>query len=95
MKSDLDKHIERHLKDKEFKNYFDIAETKRKIAQEIADLRKSYHLTQTELAKEVGTKQQVISRLENPADKRIPSFEFLNRIARAFNKRLVISITAE
>ena len=90
MKSDLDRHIEKHLKDKEFKIYFDRAEAKRKIAQEIAALRSAKHLTQTELAKEVGTKQQVISRLENPTDTRMPSFEFLDRIAKAFDKRLVI-----
>ncbi|MCX5716883.1 MAG: helix-turn-helix transcriptional regulator [Nitrospirae bacterium] len=92
MRSDLDKHIERHLKDKEFKIYFEKAAAKRMIAQEIAALRKASHLTQTQLAKGVGTKQQVISRLESPSDKRMPSFEFLDRIARAFNRRLLISL---
>jgi DNA-binding XRE family transcriptional regulator len=90
MKSDLDRHIERHLKDKTFKIYFERADAKRKIAQEIAALRKSWNITQTQLAKQVKTRQQVISRLENPADKRMPSFEFLDRIARTFNKRLVV-----
>lgn len=88
MKSDLDRHIQRHLKDKEFKIYFDKAEAKRRIAQEIAALRNARHFTQTELAEE----QQVISRLENPADTRMPSFVFLDRIARAFNKRPVVSL---
>ena len=92
MKSDLDRHVERHLKDKEFKIYFDRVDAKRRIAQEIAALRKSRNITQTQLAKEVKTRQQVISRLENPADKRMPSFEFLDRIARTFNKRLVICL---
>ena len=92
MKSDLDKHIERHLKDRAFKIYFDRAEAKRKIAQEIATLRKAHHITQAQLAKEVGTKQQVISRVESPRDKRMPSFEFLDRIAKAFNRKLVISL---
>lgn len=92
MKSDLDRHIEKHLKDKEFKIYFEKSEAKRRIAQEIAALRSAKHITQTQLAQEVGTKQQVISRLENPADTRMPSFEFLDRIAKAFNKRLVVSL---
>ena len=92
MKSDIDRHIERHIKDKEFKVYFDKADAKRRIAQEIAALRSAKHLTQTQLAEEVGTRQQVISRLENPADMRMPSFEFLDRIAKAFNKRLVVSL---
>ena len=92
MRSDLDKHIERHLNDKEFKIYFDRAETKRKIAQEIALLRKTHHITQAQLAKEIQTSQQAISRLESPNDKRMPSLEFLDRIAKVFNRRLVISL---
>lgn len=92
MRSDLDKHIEKHLKDKEFKIYFDRAEAKRKIAQEIALLRKAHHITQEQLAKEIKTSQQAISRLESPNDKRMPSFEFLDRIAKVFNRRLVISL---
>lgn len=92
MRSDIDKHIERHLKDKEFKIYFDRAEGKRKIAQEIALLRKAHHITQAQLAKEIKTSQQAISRLESPNDKRMPSLEFLNRVARVFNRRLVISL---
>ncbi|NCO83888.1 MAG: XRE family transcriptional regulator [Nitrospirae bacterium CG_4_10_14_3_um_filter_44_29] len=92
MRSDLDKHIERHLKDKEFRIYFDRAEAKRKIAQEIASLRKASNITQAQLAKEIQTSQQAISRLESPNDKRMPSLEFLDRIAKVFNRRLVISL---
>jgi len=92
MRSDLDKHIEKHLRDKEFKIYFDRAEAKRKIAQEIAALRKAHNITQAQLAKMIKTKQQAISRLESPNDKRMPSFEFLDRIAKAFNRKLVISL---
>ena len=84
--------ISRHLKDKEFKIYFDRAEAKRKIAQEIALLRKTHHITQAQLAKEIQTSQQAISRLESPNDKRMPSLEFLDRIAKVFNRRLVISL---
>jgi DNA-binding XRE family transcriptional regulator len=92
MKTDLDKHIEKHSKDKEFRIYFERAEAKRMIAQEIAVLRKTHHITQAQLAKEIKTSQQAISRLESPHDKRMPSLEFLNRIARAFNRKLVISL---
>lgn len=95
MKSDIDKHIEKHLKDKDFKIYFERTEAKRKIAQEIAALRNTYHLTQSQLASKVETRQQVISRLENPADKRMPSLEFLDRIARALNRRLIISLEGQ
>lgn len=92
MKSDLDKHIERQLKDKEFKIYFDKAEAKRRIAQEIALLRKAQHISQAQLAREINTSQQVISRLESPGDKRIPSLELLDRVARALKRKLVISL---
>jgi DNA-binding XRE family transcriptional regulator len=92
MKSDLDKHIEKHLKDKEFKIYFDGAEARRKIAQEIALLRKAHRITQAQLAKEIKTSQQAISRLESPNDKRMPSLAFLDKIAKAFNRRLEISL---
>jgi hypothetical protein len=43
MKTDLDKHIERQLKDKKFKIYFDKAEAKRILAQAITLLRKAQH----------------------------------------------------
>ncbi len=92
MKSDLDKHIKRESKDKGFKMYFDKAEAKREIAQEITALRKANHLTQAQLAEKAGTKQQVISRMESPNDNRMPSLDFLARIAKIFNRRLVISL---
>ena len=92
MKSDLDKHIERQLKDREFRLCFDKAEAKRKIAQEIALLRKAQHISQAQLAKEIKTSQQVISRLESPRDKWMPSLELLDRVARALKRKLVISL---
>jgi DNA-binding XRE family transcriptional regulator len=92
MKSDLDKHIERQLKDREFKTVFEKTEAKRKIAQEIASLRLAQHITQAQLAKEIKTTQQVISRLENPNDKRMPSLDMLDQVARALNRRLIISL---
>jgi len=91
MKSDLYRHIEKHLKDKEFRFYFDSAEAKRIIAQEIASLRKAQKLSQAELAEQIGTKQQSIARLENPNDQRMPSLEFLERVTKALKRKLVIS----
>lgn len=49
------------MKDKEFRIYFDKAEGKRKIAQEIALLRKAQHISQAQLAREIKTTQQVIN----------------------------------
>ena len=56
------------------------------------DLRKSQHISQAQLAKEIKTSQQVISRLESPRDKRMPSLELLDRVARALNRKLIISL---
>ena len=92
MKSDLDRHIEKQLKDKEFKIYFDRADAKRKIGQEIALLRKARQISQAQLAKEIKTSQQVISRLESFRDKRMPSLDLLERVAKALNRKLVISL---
>lgn len=91
MKSDLDRHIERQLKDEEFRLHFETAEAKRIIAQEIATLRKAQKISQAELAERIGTKQQSIARLENPNDKRMPSLEFLERVTKALKRKLVIS----
>lgn len=91
MKSDIDRHIERQLKDNEFRLYFEAAEAKRIISQEIAALRKAQKISQAELAERIGTKQQSIARLENPNDKRMPSLEFLERVTKALKRKLVIS----
>jgi ribosome-binding protein aMBF1 (putative translation factor) len=59
------------------------------IAQEIYDMRTNTGLTQKELADLVGTKQSVISRLED-ADYGRHSLKMLNRIAEAMNCRLEV-----
>ncbi len=60
------------------------------IARLIYDARTEAGLTQTELAKLVDTKQQVIARLED-ADYEGHSLSMLQRIAQALGKRLSVS----
>ncbi len=60
-----------------------------KIALSLAELRKSRKVTQEELAKRIGTKQETISQIERGAT--IPSWEFINRIAKALNAEVDIS----
>ena len=48
-------------------------------------------LTQKELAKKIGTKQSVISRLES--GRANPSVAFLKKLAQALNSRLEIKFT--
>ena len=57
---------------------------------QIARLRIQRGLTQTQLAKMVGTRQPSIARLENGNS--IPSLSFLKRIADAFNARIELRV---
>jgi len=61
------------------------------VARIIYEARTRAGLTQTELAKRIGTKQPVIARLED-ADYRGHSLSMLQRIARALDKKLEISL---
>jgi ribosome-binding protein aMBF1 (putative translation factor) len=54
------------------------------IAQKIYDLRTQANLTQKELARRIGTKQSVISRLED-ADYEGYTLKILEKIAEAVN----------
>jgi len=60
-----------------------------RIAQLIYDARTQAGLTQSQLAKLIGTKQPVISQLED-ADYKGHSLTMLRRIAEALGKRLRI-----
>ncbi len=63
------------------------------VAQAIYDARKGAGLTQEELANLIGTKQPVISQLED-ADYEGHSLSMLKRIADALNQRLEIRFVA-
>lgn len=60
-----------------------------RVAQEIYDLRTKAGLTQSELAKRVGTTQPVIARLED-ADYKGHSLRMLVRIANALGREVDI-----
>lgn len=64
------------------------------IASKIYELREQAGITQTQLAKLIGTTQSVISRLED-ADYQGHSLEMLNRIATALHCRLEVNIIPE
>ncbi|HJQ81381.1 MAG TPA: helix-turn-helix transcriptional regulator [Lacipirellulaceae bacterium] len=63
-----------------------------RIAQLIYDSRQKAGLTQKQLAELIGTKQQVIARLED-ADYEGHSLTMLQRIAAALGRRLEVSMT--
>ena len=54
-----------------------------KFAQNIHDLRKEKHMTQTQLAELVGVKKAQISAIEN--QQRLPSINLLIKLASVFN----------
>jgi ribosome-binding protein aMBF1 (putative translation factor) len=62
------------------------------VAQMIYDARHKAGLTQKQLAVLIGTKQQVIARLED-ADYEGHSLTMLQRIAAALGRRLEVSMT--
>jgi ribosome-binding protein aMBF1 (putative translation factor) len=65
-----------------------------KTAEMIYAARKKSGLTQTQLAKAVGTKQQVISQLES-ADYEGHSLSMLERIAKALHSKIEIRLIPE
>jgi transcriptional regulator with XRE-family HTH domain len=60
----------------------------------IANARKERHMTQSELAKKIGSKQSVVSRLESGSSAFIPSLETLVKVADALNMRLTLQLQA-
>jgi len=65
-KIDVKKTIDTTLsKDPELKQMWEDSRTEYRILGELVKLRKEKGLTQTELARKTGNKQQVISRIEN------------------------------
>jgi transcriptional regulator with XRE-family HTH domain len=58
----------------------------------VHDLREKAGLSQSDLAKRVGTKQPNISRLENGEVAGLPSLDLLGRVASALDGRLEVRI---
>lgn len=94
-KDDLDRLIEKALKiDPSLKEGFERAGQAWDIAFQIHDLRKKGGLTQTQLAKLVGTRQSNIARIES-ADYTGYTFKTLEKVTNALKARLQIRIIPE
>jgi DNA-binding XRE family transcriptional regulator len=86
---------ERYIKgDAESQKMLEKARQQSEIAAKIYELRKQADLSQSQLAKLVGTTQSVISRLED-ADYQGHSLEMLRRIATAMHCQVRIEIIPE
>ena len=79
------------LKDPELKAEYDKQQPEFTLIQAILDARIKRGITQDDLAKKIGTKQSVISRLES--GRANPSVAFLKKLAQALNSHLEIRFT--
>ena len=79
MRDDLDKLLERKLKDPKVKKEYEALEPEFDIIQAIIDARKSRNITQKELAERTGINQADISKLENGNGN--PTLGLLKRLA--------------
>ncbi|BCA93701.1 transcriptional regulator [Legionella antarctica] len=80
--------------DDEFARHYEREQIINNIAVMIANARKERHMTQSELAKKIGSKQSVVSRLESGSSAFIPSLETLVKVADALNMRLTLQLQA-
>lgn len=84
----VDSFFERLLKNTEIKVHYEEERAKSLIAMAVKAARARAKLTQTQLARKIGTTQSVIARLEGGGDSRIPSLSLLARIATACHGEL-------
>ena len=89
---DFEVELREHLKNPEFKREFDKLQPEFDLIRAIIDARAKKGVTQKMLAKRMGTKQSVISRLESGNAN--PSFEFVKRLARALKTDIQIKFLA-
>lgn len=78
------------LKDEEFKLEYKKLKPRYEAIEQIIKARKEQHITQSELAKRVGTQRSNISRLESGNYN--PSLDFLVKVAESLGKSLNIQI---
>lgn len=85
----LDNILNEELKDSTFKSLFEYESLIQEIALQIAKFRKELGMSQNELAEKIGTKQQVISRIEG-GNQNI-SIQMLLKISNVLGQNLKIS----
>jgi len=83
MKKDL-------LNDGEFKAEYEKLKTRYEAIEQIVRARREQNMTQSELARRVGTQKSNISRLESGNYN--PSLDFLVKVSKALGKTLCIQL---
>lgn len=76
--------------DEEFKAEYDRLQPRYEVISQIINARKEQNMTQSELAKKVGTQKSNISRLESGNYN--PSLDFLIKVAHSLGKELKITM---
>jgi transcriptional regulator with XRE-family HTH domain len=89
--TNFDIYIKEQLKDEDFAARFKKAGEAWDVALQLAALRKESGLSQKELARQVGTSQQQISRLESPSYEG-HSLSTLRRVAEVLGATLHVEI---
>ena len=88
---DFNKLLNEELKNPEFKQEWEKLELRYIVVKQLIKLRNSYNLSQSELAKRIGTTQAVISRIENGSVN--VGIDMIERIAKSFNKQIKITFS--
>jgi len=88
--TDFDDVLKEELKNPEFKRLFDEYGRQLEISYQILQLRKREKMSQAKLAKKIGTTQSNVARMES--GKQNFTIDLLDKIARAFNAELKITI---
>lgn len=84
-------HLEKELKDPEFRKWYDYYGKQLEIAMQVNKLRKERKLSQKQLASKLGTTQSNIARIE--AGNQNLTVGMLNKIADVFDRKLKIEFT--
>jgi len=83
---DFDKYLETQLKKPEFRKAYEELKDEYELATQIMRFRIDRNLTQTQLARLVGTSQPAIARLESGNHRNL-TLSFLFRVAKALDLR--------
>ena len=90
----LKEYIAEQMKNPEFKKAWDDLDPEFQVLEAMIKAREKSGITQAELARRMGTKQSVISRLESGAFSKA-TLETIKKIADALDMRLVIKLQAK
>ena len=86
----LNEVLRKDLKDPGFRKVFEEADIEARLAIQIALARDRAHMTQIQLARKLGTKQQTVSRIERGGQNL--TLRTLWRISQAVKSKLVIEL---